>query len=482
MKRIFALLIIVFGSLYCNAQDYVPLVREGVKWKCGMLFRHLLSMEINSITPYSIYFEGDTIIGNYTYKNCLVIPDGYSGELADSVICGYVREDIAEKKVYFLCNQDYRLYSGPRRQTLPYEYSATGWEEEVLWYDFNDILQSVELSNRNIAPDDVIIDLVNNSGQTYKRHRINDIVIIEGVGCGGALDISSCYDYKMGDLLCINPSLMTGYYNYYPLFYHLEDAEGNIIYDAPSDPPSYVPLAREDIKWKYTRVFNPEVPEAMERVPFTMELKGDTIIRNDLCKKVVWTNDLTGEQTVGDQFLHEYSIAAKVVFLYEKGNENRIILYDFDKINDGEYCGDVDVSIMQDSTIMLGNVKTVCHKFDYGDGRKYSFIEGVGFVNETPNEYGEYDGNLLCFLQGTDPDASYYDVFMHLEDADGNILYTAPKSPYGFDGIEEVGNASEDAVEVARYDVHGRLLTKPVPGINIIRMSDGSVRKQLHRE
>ena len=35
------------------------------------------------------------------------------------------------------------------------------------------------------------------------------------------------------------------------------------------------------------------------------------------------------------------------------------------------------------------------------------------------------------------------------------------------------------ATEVARYDANGRLLSKPVPGINIIKMSDGSTRKEF---
>lgn len=48
------------------------------------------------------------------------------------------------------------------------------------------------------------------------------------------------------------------------------------------------------------------------------------------------------------------------------------------------------------------------------------------------------------------------------------------------DGIEEVV-ASKDAVEVARYDVQGRQITKPQKGINIIRYSDGSTRKVMVR-
>ncbi|MBQ3950150.1 MAG: leucine-rich repeat domain-containing protein, partial [Bacteroidales bacterium] len=46
------------------------------------------------------------------------------------------------------------------------------------------------------------------------------------------------------------------------------------------------------------------------------------------------------------------------------------------------------------------------------------------------------------------------------------------------DGIEEV-KASEDAVEIARYDLQGRKIAKPQKGINIIRYSDGTTRKVL---
>lgn len=44
-------------------------------------------------------------------------------------------------------------------------------------------------------------------------------------------------------------------------------------------------------------------------------------------------------------------------------------------------------------------------------------------------------------------------------------------------GIEDV-DASQ-ATEVARYDLHGRLLSEPTQGINIIKMSDGTTRKEF---
>ncbi len=48
-------------------------------------------------------------------------------------------------------------------------------------------------------------------------------------------------------------------------------------------------------------------------------------------------------------------------------------------------------------------------------------------------------------------------------------------------GIDNIGSSSVDAIEVARYDIHGRLLAKPVSGFNIVKMSDGTTRKVFVR-
>ncbi len=47
-------------------------------------------------------------------------------------------------------------------------------------------------------------------------------------------------------------------------------------------------------------------------------------------------------------------------------------------------------------------------------------------------------------------------------------------------GIEDVV-VKPNVVEVVRYDVHGRRLEQPARGINIIKMSDGSTRKEIER-
>ena len=48
-------------------------------------------------------------------------------------------------------------------------------------------------------------------------------------------------------------------------------------------------------------------------------------------------------------------------------------------------------------------------------------------------------------------------------------------------GIEDIISDKINAVELERYDINGRMLSAPQPGINIVRYSDGSVRKELVR-
>ena len=45
----------------------------------------------------------------------------------------------------------------------------------------------------------------------------------------------------------------------------------------------------------------------------------------------------------------------------------------------------------------------------------------------------------------------------------------------GIDGVE----ADNAAIEVGRYDLYGRRLSQPAQGVNIIKMSDGSIRKEV---
>ncbi len=44
-------------------------------------------------------------------------------------------------------------------------------------------------------------------------------------------------------------------------------------------------------------------------------------------------------------------------------------------------------------------------------------------------------------------------------------------------GIEDIKSDKINVVELERYDINGRILSAPQPGINIVHYSDGSVSK-----
>ncbi len=70
-------------------------------------------------------------------------------------------------------------------------------------------------------------------------------------------------------------------------------------------------------------------------------------------------------------------------------------------------------------------------------------------------------------------------VVAMLLDPDGEIVNAAKCKvtvPAGVNGVEYT---EEDAVEVARYSLDGRLLAEPEHGVNIVKMSDGTARKEI---
>ena len=75
----------------------------------------------------------------------------------------------------------------------------------------------------------------------------------------------------------------------------------------------------------------------------------------------------------------------------------------------------------------------------------------------------------------------WFDLRFMLQDEAGNWQEQVVSPAFRIDdlistAVEEV-NAAADVREVARYSVDGRQLSEPQPGLNIIRMSDGTSRK-----
>ena len=107
-------------------------------------------------------------------------------------------------------------------------------------------------------------------------------------------------------------------------------------------------------------------------------------------------------------------------------------------------------------------------------------------VNEVPSEFFMpafgyfYRGSLQSVTNGSQ--TGWYDLMVKLTDASGNwqqqMISPAFRIGSGSPtGIETVN--SNDATEVARYTIDGRAISAPQAGVNIVKMSDGTVKKVL---
>lgn len=79
------------------------------------------------------------------------------------------------------------------------------------------------------------------------------------------------------------------------------------------------------------------------------------------------------------------------------------------------------------------------------------------------SEPARYKSNLYAFI----PYEHYIEVDMG-------------EFPHAISSVPE-NSVNTDAIEIARYDINGRCLRGPQPGLNIVRYSDGTVKKEFTR-
>jgi len=228
MKKIITLLILMC-SLSVMAQEYTPLVREGVKWNCVLCYRNVWLPEKNYDCKYHIEFKGDTIIDDKTYQKCYYIFED-SANYPNDIPRAFVREDVATKQVYVLHNPEYSNDNSAN------ESNAT----EVLLYDFGNITNASQTwafwpTHYNMYYTTELVEVGKEQCVMYKlSDNIStafDIDFIEGIGYSKGNN-NGHDDRGCGDLLTPVPFISTSGYNTFPLFLNFEDAEGNIVYVA----------------------------------------------------------------------------------------------------------------------------------------------------------------------------------------------------------------------------------------------------------
>jgi hypothetical protein len=147
------------------------------------------------------------------------------------------------------------------------------------------------------------------------------------------------------------------------------------------------------------------------------------------------------------------------------------------------------------NTIIPNSVKAIGVKAFYGLTKMTSVIIPNSVRSIGESAFGECD-NLLEVVSLTQSPASipdnsfssktYNDGTLYVPDGtmarymvrDGwkNFTYMEEGVPTDIDNVAK-GGANDGAQEAARYTLDGTRVATPQPGLNIVRMTDGSTRK-----
>lgn len=469
----------IYNELY--ESDYSPLAIEGNKWLCGKVD---VTTQGTTHTPYCYVIKGDKEVNGKTYKCCYKLI-GDDDVIDESKLYALLRDDNQEHKTYVLYPD------------------AT---EETILYDFYNPHNTEMLKNFGYTGTPTGEVKIEEYGYDYRLKlsaKEYNLYYIEGIGFDGT---QKC------DLFNAPTPIIPGVEYSYIQFYKLIDAKGNVVYNSPATDPSiessdYVPLIVEGVKWECCYQINPWF-SAPCNIPYTIEIKGDTII-NDVAYKCCvyafeggvseWDNQTYPTETLTLAFIredienrkvyarlntantiYEYDIYHCCIQVLSEGKE--FLLYDFANIYNPKqiWLKDIinyypnDRNIITAGKITIDGVERNCYAI--GENKQNGYIiEGIGYDGYGYEQnVGDLIGQFPLFTTGTDA----LPVFKAYKNAEGETIYTTGDAANAFNSVESIG-VDNDATEEARYDIYGRKLSQPTNGINIIKMSDGTTRKLI---
>ena len=489
-KTLLFTLLTLFGMTQLAAQEYeyVPFVREGVKW----VYYYDENPLVHNVQYYSFEMKGDTVFNGKHYKSVvLYLLDGLGGtEIAQDFTPVYLRE---ENKVVYAIHPDgisYRQCPVGITGSVSAGFTGLVSNEEFVLYDFND--PNAFYSDLLAAPegyrpymtfckeDSVAID-----GKLSKRYLYNGFfdtndLVIEGIGC-------DCY---YGMPLFYFPTFITGVQDVFGLSHVIKD--GRIIYKGmyyqePEPEPSdyeYVPFVREGVKWVYVCKNPYWVEEFWGQEYYSFEMKNDVLIGDKYYKPVQLTRytDRVGSSKVVEDFTPVYlreegkivyaiipdgifhpqcpvdygSYIAYPPFTLTSSYDQEFKLYDFNdpmSLYEDLY---PDLSYNVTSMMVIGNKKSKCHHYTWAYGDDEVIIEGIGYDGQAgmPLFYFEY------FITGFQ--VTYY--LSHVIE-NGEIIYKG--SAYNPDvlvGIDEVvTDKTGGLTDGTYYNLMGQPMGKDVP-------------------
>ena len=506
MKKTFLItLLALLGMTQAVAQEYeyVPFVREGVKWVYGIRnYKYDNEYPNNpalgdNLTYRTLELKGDTVINGKTYKAM----HKYSGPAIDEendTIPIYLREE--DKVVYGIIPNGKLYYDCPVYNyfTQPLSLDYYNGEEFVL-YDFKDpvaywdgIFASPPYQNEyyedyyyNLLSTDTIV-VGNHMAKCYNGEiAYVDFRMIEGIGW-----IS---DNGSNTTLAFQLPLSIGYHaQCFMLLYIIED--GEIVYPQGYVDDRYQPVIREGVKWVNERIIiNNGVTT---NYYYAYEFKGNHPERDSYSQiyKALYSKYYT-ENSVGsgDESLiaglredescilgFKNEALNKVInddmnlinFYSYYHNDDSRLMYGMNESSDGMYVIDYYINnqreqflnnenfVMVDPIVIDGVICSRCAYIgEQGDTLAY-VVEGIGFDS--------YDmGDLLTpFTKKPDPNADYQEWcgLSHVV-KDGQIIYKGMR--YRDDihvGIDEVvADKTVRPLDPNYYNLMGQLMGKDVP-------------------
>ena len=448
MKKILILsLLALLGFSLGISQDYeyVPFVREGVKWECCFHYDDYENPDNSIVSNYTLEISGDAVINGKTYK----VMHKYSGEGIDwenDTVPVYLREE--DKVVYGIVPDGKAYFECPVGFLGDDASSAlVSSGEEFVLYDFNDFESFIQtIYNPTPYLSTVIPHMVKVGGQEAMRYIFrrgrSDKCCTEGIG----------YDSRNGDGAGGYPLGMTvgNEQNAYAIVQRVL-AGGEEIYVSESllsKPWSVedkeLPIPREGVQWVNERVIIDHDVETKEY--YTYEFSGTDFHGNAMCYSYTGDAlDITNATLVAQYQCMDYqatgsdgNIYNNVPFDKVKSEGRNMVYFGLQMYSFDNYATDISASYtpnfyiysQKDEFLTRENLieveplmieDTECSRFAYvgEDGEVQAYIvEGIGFDSRDM-------GDLLTpFTRRPDPDAEYQEYWglSHVV-KDGKIIY-----------------------------------------------------------
>ena len=463
-KKLMTLLLALLAMTQAAAQEYeyVPFVREGVKWVYSYDNPFFSDMP-DGHHYFAFEMRGDTLYEGKHYKSVRLYYVNYNGEeIHQDITPVWLREE--NKVVYGIhldgyihpqCPVGYGSYiSGTTLISVP--------KEEFVLYDFNDPeavyqdMWSWEVNNY------LSTDTIKIGTQYRKRHHYNafygdENVIIEGIGCDGYGSMPLFYF----------PTFITGLQVDYNLSHVIEN--GEIIYKGDDyTEDMYMPIIRDGVKWVYEKVtvqdgdttcyyynyqFGGLYPGLETYAPFNYACyysigNGHRNLSAATDSLIAGVSDHDGYVGCIKNYALESSIMKGATMLnYHEPPLNTQTLYSSLRLNDDDLYWfkyylhqDQQEDFFNDDNLVLADPiiieNCICSRLAYigedGDTLAY-IVEGIGFDSRDM-------GDLLTpFTRQPDPTADYQEWcgLSHVV-KDGKIIYKGMRYREGaFDGDDD---------------------------------------------